>query len=132
MAVELSWYEEGRVVVQQFSGTLDEDDVREVARTLKHHADNGVAPVHTIVDVRRVTDVPATLDQINRLRTDANMAGWMIVVGLHPAVRFFARLVSQLRGLNYRPVSTLEDALYFLAHQDSALVHLAGLPEMNG
>ena len=125
MAVELSWYEEGRVVYQRFCGVLAVDDVQAVAHALKQQAEKGMLPVHTIVDVRQVTEFPASISEINSLKNDADMMGWMVVIGLHPAVRSLARVMSWLRGVQYRPVSTLEDALHFLARQDAALVHLS-------
>jgi hypothetical protein len=124
MAVELSWYEEGRVVYQRFRGVLAMDDVETVARALKQQADQGIAPVHAIVDVRQVTEFPASFSQISSLRGDADVNGWMVVIGLHPAVRSMARVMSWLRGIQYRPVASMEDALHFLARQDAALGHL--------
>ena len=132
MAVELSWYEEGRVVYQRFCGVLAVDDVQAVAHALKQQAEKGMLPVHTIVDVRQVTEFPASISEINSLKNDADMMGWMVVIGLHPAVRSLARVMSWLRGVQYRPVSTLEDALNFLARQDSALVHLAPQNGLSG
>jgi hypothetical protein len=124
MAVELSWYEEGRVVYQRFRGVLAMDDVETVARALKEQADQGIAPVHAIVDVRQVTEFPASISQISSLRGDGDVNGWMVVIGLHPAVRSIARVMSWLRGVQYRPVASMEDALRFLARQDAALGHL--------
>src|SRR5688572_24554073 len=113
MAVELSWYEEGRVVYQRFRGVLAMDDVETVARALKQQADQGMSPVHAIVDVRQVTEFPASISQISSLRGDADVNGWMVVIGLHPAVRSIARVMSWLRGVQYRPVASMEDALHF-------------------
>ena len=124
MAVELSWYEEGRVVYQRFCGVLAMDDVETVTRALKQQADQGIAPVHAIVDVRQVTDFPASINQISSLRGDADVNGWMVVIGLHPIVRSIAQIMSWVRGVQYRPVASTADALHFLARQDAALGHL--------
>src|SRR5262249_15726011 len=97
MTVQLSCYEEARFVFQCFSGVLSEDDVWEVTNSLEQRAEHGIVPVHTIIDVRQVTDFPVSIDQISYLRSEAQMKGWMVVVGLHPLVRFLARLMSQMR-----------------------------------
>jgi len=132
MAVEVSWFEGGRVVYQRFRGVMDIDDVEAVTCALKLLADTGTSPVHAIVDVRQVTQFPASISQISHLKGEADMPGWMVVIGLHPAVRSLARLMSWLRGAQYRPVSTLEDALHFLARQDAALDQLTSYNGLNG
>ena len=124
MAVQVSWHEEGRVIYQRFQGALEMADVETVTRALEQRATNGLPPVHAIVDVRLVTDFPVSFDELNRLKIAADIPGWMVVIGLHPAVRSVARMMSWMRGVQYRPVSTLEDAVQFLARQDSSLNYL--------
>lgn len=128
MAVEVSWHEEGRVIYQRFQGALEMADVEVVTRALEARTNNGLPPVHAIVDVRQVTHFPVSLDEINRLKSDAGIPGWMVVIGLHPAVRSVARMMSWLRGVQYHPVASMEDALKFLAIQDSSLGYL--VPEI--
>jgi hypothetical protein len=124
MAVEVTWHEEGRVIYQRFQGALEMADVETVARALEERTTDGLPPVHAIVDVRQVTDFPVSFDEINRLKIAAGIPGWMVIIGLHPAIGSLARMMSWLRGAQYRPVSSLEDALKFLARQDSSLNYL--------
>ncbi|MEO8611062.1 MAG: hypothetical protein ABI690_24410 [Chloroflexota bacterium] len=124
MTVEVSWHEEGRVIYQRFQGALELADVETVEVALRQRSEEGLPPVHVIVDVRQVTEFPVSFDELNRLKIAAGIPGWMVVIGLHPVVRSMARMMSWIRGVQYHPVSTLEDGLNFLARQDSSLNYL--------
>jgi hypothetical protein len=124
MAVEVSWHEQGRVIYQRFQGSMEMADVEVVAHALEARFNNGLPPVHAIVDVRQVTSFSISMDDINRLKSAAGMPGWMVVIDLHPVVRSMAWIMSWMRGVQYHSVASMEDAHKFLARKDASMGYL--------
>ena len=124
MSYNISWCEDKRVFCVRLTGELTDEDWAKVVVIDTRHLEEGIAPVHIIIDVSELdsfpTNVRQTASYASHLR-DPRL-GWAVVVGGNPLLDFVASLLSQITGFKLTKSGTPEAALEFLRTQDATLM----------
>jgi hypothetical protein len=126
MPFEITWYEKGRIVNARALGNLDLDEIADANRRISEQVNQGKPPVHLFIDATAVGKVPTNLNQLKKgmeILNNPNL-GWAILIGANPIAHFLATVISQVMKLNFTIVATTDDAVAFLARQDSTLASL--------
>ncbi|MBI1258539.1 MAG: hypothetical protein GC204_13810 [Chloroflexi bacterium] len=124
MPYRIQWYVEGRVILEEAFGDVTmEELVRFNAEVTTLIAEEGVAPVHVIVDLSKVEKYPPSLREVlSTMRQKApEKVGWMLIVTESPILRFVASTVFQIAHLKLRTFATLPQAKTFLAEMDDTV-----------
>ena len=125
MAASNEWIVPGRVLASHFSGDLKLDEVSASNNEAQEWiANEGVAPVHTIVDLSGVKRYPTNLKDVRDIvRVDhPEMAGWSVIVSGNTIIRFISSTVTQLMRQKVRVYDNMDDAYTFLWDTDSSLL----------
>ncbi len=123
MAVESKWLNnnEGKIIVQRFSGTLTPEDMQQASADIAQKARNAKGRrLHFIVDVSDVQDVniantPNFTPDMQRIQP-----GWMVMVGENANTlsdqqnRRTTSALNQLLSFRSRQFNTLEEGAAFL------------------
>jgi len=123
MGYTVDWFVQDRVYVFNIWGDLTLDDYHEGSTVAIDYVCDGHPPVHSILDVRNVTDYPKRLSEIRKVTAimqEPNL-GWVLVVSDDRFIRFVGDIVSQLSSKNYKAFATPEEAIAFLWHMDTTL-----------
>ena len=83
----------------------------------------GQSPVHLFIDVTAVGKVPTNLNQMKKsmdILNNPNL-GWAVLIGANPVARFLASVISQVMKIRFTIVSAMDEALTFMARQDTTL-----------
>lgn len=129
------WTVPGRVMLVQFSGTLDVEDVMHMnARAIVLMEDALPPHVHVIVDSTLVTKFASTLMNIKNLRGMLGkhpLVNWHIIVSPdpHPAMRFVGSMVFNLLGARLRVTKTVDEAIEFLQSCESEPLKRSDQPD---
>lgn len=124
MSASNTWLVTGRVLVAEFSGEVTGSEARAVNAGMQAMiGEEGIAPVHVIVDMTRVERLPANLrDVMSGMRVDyPEKSGWTVVVSGSAIARFVAAITAQVLRQKVRSVSDVEDAYRFLWTADKTL-----------
>jgi hypothetical protein len=123
MPFEITWYEKGRIVNARAVGNLSLEEIDGANRQIIEHVNQGQSPVHLFIDVTAVGKVPTNLNQMKKSMDVLNNPnlGWAVLVGANPVARFLASVISQVMKIRFTIVSTMDEALSFLARQDTSL-----------
>ncbi|MCU0497716.1 MAG: hypothetical protein MUF87_10225 [Anaerolineae bacterium] len=115
MPAEITWYYPQRLVYERFYGVITLEELDEIQNRFVDHLVNGIAPVHTIIDFREVTDYPRNLMEIRRVlhTTDTGKLGWVIIINQNGLLQFLVTVLTQtvLRGSHFLIVADFESAL---------------------
>jgi hypothetical protein len=118
------WIIPGRVLAAHYSGDLKLEEVSTSNDEAQHWiANEGVAPVHTVVDLSGITRYPTNLKDVRDIvRVDhPEMAGWSIIVSGNTIVRFISSTVTQLMRQKVRVFDSLDEGYAFLWETDASL-----------
>ena len=123
MPFEITWYEKDRIVNARAVGNLSLEEIDAANRRIIELVNQGLSPVHLFIDVGSVGKVPTNLNQMKKSMEILNnpKMGWAILIGANPVARFLASVISQVMKIRFSIVSTMEEALTFLARQDTTL-----------
>jgi hypothetical protein len=119
------WTVPGRVMLVQFSGTLDIQDVSQMNEGAVVLMEEALPPhVNVIVDSTLVTKFAPALMNIKNLRSMLGkhpMVNWHIIVSPepNPAMRFVGSMVFNLLGARLRVTRTVDEAIQFLQAWES-------------
>ena len=129
------WLVDGRVIVAQYSDTLELQDVAEaVSQVIGLMDSDGQPPlVHVIFDASYRTALSSDVMNVKRVAAltedlrHHRLLGWFMVADSspHPIMRFVGSVVSQLVMNRFRICASLDDCIQFLQMTDETL------PEMN-
>jgi hypothetical protein len=128
MSVDVSWYEESRVVYMHCVGEITFEDLRDSNITQAEMITGGVAPVHTIINSIEATNLGVTsLFKFRSAMIDPNTPniGWIVMVGGDKFLHFLGNMVAQLGGFDFKVVNTMDEALIHITHNDPTLKHLS-------
>lgn len=131
MAHEIGWLVDGRVIYQRYYGVVTLDELVDASGAVGALVDDGVCPVHTLIDIVGLKEYPGAIGEIRRALRDARFdarLGWLVLVGVHPIPRYIASVVIQVTGLRFRLFDTFEEGLHFLATHDETLDELTPIP----
>ncbi|MCI0710426.1 MAG: hypothetical protein L0154_09720 [Chloroflexi bacterium] len=122
MAYQVSWLVPQRVIFVRVTATLTRDDIVAMNQDYFHLLDEGVAPVHMLVDANqldkldiKVKDIPSLL-----MQDDARF-GWNFIVTPNRFIGFLSNLAAHLTGSKYKTMDKLDEALQVLVRLDSSL-----------
>lgn len=124
MSAQNEWIVPGRVLASHFGGDLNLEEVKVSNNEAQEWiAREGVAPVHTIVDLSGVQRYPTSLKDVRSIvRVDKpEMAGWTIIVSGNTIIRFISSTVTQLLRQKVRVFDRLDEAYAFLWDTDPSL-----------
>jgi SepF-like predicted cell division protein (DUF552 family) len=124
MPYRIQWYVEGRVILEEAFGDVTiEELVRFNAEVTALIVNEGIAPVHVIVDLSKVEKYPSSLREVLGTMRQKNpeKVGWMMIVTESPVMRFVASTVFQLARLKLRTFATMQQAKMFLAEIDESV-----------
>ena len=125
MPTETEWYLEDRVFISRAVGDITMEELVSMDRVLETYIKQGKAPVHWILDTRKIGKPYLNLGLARKtfaiLRSDE--FGWAIVcvAQSNRLMSFLATTVGQILGVRYRLVQNLEEAEVFLQERDSSL-----------
>lgn len=124
MALELGWHRENRIIKGQFVGDLSVEDLIALGKTAQEYVEQGVAPVHFVVDVTKMGKFPQNVVVLrNSLSYLKNpKMGWNVIVGTPAIVAAFAQIIARVTGVSYKNVATMDAAMEFLERVDATLV----------
>jgi hypothetical protein len=132
MPQALEWLIEDRVLFSRMWGEMTVEELRA-------NSDNGIAmsdavthdlPVHTILDGRKMTDIPSMKDMLGIKYKRARNTGWIIMIlSTNRLYKFMSSTFLQLVGVHFKIVETWSDAVSMIASADSTLPDLSYLPE---
>lgn len=125
------WLEENKIAYIEYIGDFDDEGVIELNRFVaENYLDKGDPPVHNIIDASQLGSFPKNLSALREgssYSVKHPNAGWMILVGFgsNPLLKFLSSAVSQVLGVKFKQVDTLEDAKSILRRVDNSLATLA-------
>lgn len=129
MPYQTRWLVEGKVVLTEFSGNIDIEDLLENDKDLYRMVTEGEAPVHIICLASEVDKFPKQIAKINQsaepyLRNEA--MGWFVLVGLdNRLIRFIGSTVAQVTKLKMKQTDSLEEAVGVLKKIDPRLADVS-------
>lgn len=126
------WLEEGKVAFLEIIGDFDDQGMVEFNTHLRDtYLEVGEAPVHCIIDAAGLSGYPRNL---KALRSGTSISvkhpntGWVLLVGFENAMLgFLATTISQLLGVKFKHVRSLEEARKVLSRIDDRIKE----PEIN-
>ena len=125
MPYEISWHLEKRVLMVKLFGVLIEQESNEVSEINTRYLQEGIAPVHIIVDTNSLEKFPVNLRQNSQYMAylSSPALGWVIVLGLsnNMLARFAVTVISQVVKFKLAQRTTVEEAISYLESQDSTL-----------
>jgi len=134
MPIQVSWYQEKRVVLVQAWGEVSLQDLGDsnvkIAAYIRQGGDT-TSLIHVLAGVRTLKRFPTNLSELRQgntyLREPA--LGWVVLVGMSPLVRFLGGMVTQIMQTRFRMFPTFGEAFAFLKSQDEAILKLTVEPK---
>lgn len=126
MAYELSWLLDKRIIHLRTFGVLSTEEYRSSAGEILESFDNGIAPVHVIVDhldVEKIEFDPKLVKELIFAETHAN-GGWTILVSASKLAKFSLSMITQLNKVPMNTCDTVQQALVTLQRVDQTLPDL--------
>lgn len=124
MPHRIEWRLPGRILSYHLYGDITLEELYEVSRRTRTLVrTEGVAPVHSIVDLHGVGKYPLKLHELRGImNTDEHaMMGWCLIIAPNALLRFMSSMLVQMTHVRYRLVETAEEAEHFLAERDVTL-----------
>jgi hypothetical protein len=131
MPSHVSWYLEKRVILAILDGDMTLEASYAVSDSVAQHLEQGLAPVHLVVDTTTLGKYPNSLKEIrnvsSRYMANPNLGRIVVVSAANPVTRFIASTLTQLAGIRLRLVDTLDEALMTLKQVDETLADVLPL-----
>jgi len=124
MPYRIQWYVEHRVILEEaYGNVMIEELIQFNAEVTDLIVDQGIAPVHVIVDLTKVEKYPPSLREVlgTMRQKSPEKVGWMLIVTENPIMRFVASTVFQIARLKLRTFATMPQAKGFLAEMDETV-----------
>jgi hypothetical protein len=124
--IKSHWLEENRIAYIEIIGDMDEDGMEQFnSHFVTEYLDHGIAPVHCIIDAKALTGYPQSL-RVLRDGTAKSVkhpsTGWIVLIGFDsPVFRFLVTAVTQVLGVRFKQVESLEEAKNVLRKVDQTL-----------
>lgn len=129
MPIEIAWYLENRIIINEYHGTIRLDDINAaVEKSILMLENTSASTVHALHDVKYLKALPMNVHGIYMAAKDAYThprVGWIVSYHLNnPFFKFVGNTMTQLTGAKYRTVPTQADALAWLQSRDTTLLPL--------
>ena len=124
MTSEIQWLIYNRVMYVKLSGEISLDEMREYNEYAIQLIDEGIAPVHAILDDEDVQKIPMSVNELsNVLRVFRHPGrGWLVAIGNSGRVeRMILSLMTQFFRAQFQRFESTKEALDFLREQDETL-----------
>jgi hypothetical protein len=117
------WYLDRRIIYNHLRGIVTVEEAAALEDENFAHFEEGVPPVHIIVDVSDVEKLPTNISQLNRMlqRGRPPSLGWIVMVGMNALGRVIGSLLCQAARVPFRTFDTLDEAVRFLQEADNTL-----------
>jgi hypothetical protein len=125
MAFDISWLIDKRVAYMRMIGNIEIEEIKQMSEAFRIYRDEGIAPVHIIVDTREMTKMPMSFDKIKDASAGREQTkGWTVILTKSSVTRFVATLVTATISLQYRFMESPEAALTYLSQLSPELKEL--------
>ena len=123
MPFSIQWSVEKRVIYKRYYGDVTLQEFHQAIETTRDYVTKGIPLIHTIDDMRDVTQFPTQLGMLIKTvgAVDNTIFGYTIVVAQDRLMNFLANIVTQKMKARYRTVTTYEEAQKFLTDVDATL-----------
>lgn len=125
MPFQTRWIVEKRIALTQLSGSLSDEEARQMSETHSRFLQEGTPLVHLVIDASQLASIPINLKQNTAmgeyLRHPA--LGWTVLVGASNIVNFMVSVIGQIFHMKYARRETLEEAVQFLTTQDETITN---------
>lgn len=122
MPTDTQWYVEGRVIYTRVTGDITMEDVIAMNARTVELLKQGTPLIHHIVNVEQMTSFPLKLAELTKAVQFVPEMGWLLIVGtIHPIIRFFGSIITQVSKARFRTFEKEPDALHFLWDVDVTL-----------
>ncbi len=124
MKTNVTWYLEDRIILAHVVGDNTLEDFRGINTAIIQHLDQGTAPVHLLIDVTELGNIPSNIIKVKQAFTylDHPSIGWSFFIGEMNAIKkLVVSLTTQMSGLDVKTVDTFEEALLVLRRVDSTI-----------
>jgi len=117
------WYLDRRIIYNHLHGAVTVEEASALEDENFQHFEEGVPPVHIIVDMADVKKLPTNVSQLNRMlqRGRPPALGWIVLVGVNPLARVIGSMLCQVARIPFCTFDTLEEAVRFLQEVDNTL-----------
>jgi len=122
-SIESHWYVEKRVRLLTAIGHLDLPTVKVYDEESRLLYDSVTQPVHVIIDVRQLKAVPPLSELLKMATLWHKRIGMVVSVQAmqRPLIRLIFTTIVSIGRLNYRDMSTIEQARLYIASCDASL-----------
>src|SRR5687767_4768800 len=108
MAQEMDYWVDRRVILHRVDGNLTSLEFKEANVKAVRLVQEGIAPVHHVIDGVRLGKVEVNLKQLGEIVTllrEPNL-GWVVLIGGNVLTRFLASVMTQQDRVKFRVVDT--------------------------
>lgn len=123
MPYELSWLLDKRVIHLRAFDILTAQEYETSADELLSMFDDGIAPVHVVVDHLDVDEIKLSPTLVKDLifPNQHEASGWTILVAASKLATFSISMITQLNNVSIRTCDTLEEAMETLQRVDNSI-----------
>ncbi|MBE2269440.1 MAG: hypothetical protein IAE80_14490 [Anaerolinea sp.] len=125
MPFEATWLLDKRVIYFRAYGSITATDAAEITKIQIQHHDEGIAPVHTIVDMQSPSIQVASFLQIRQVGFTPlhPKTGWMVMLGSERGIVSFgtSMIIQMIGSKHFKVAKSLSQAVEFLNHNDATL-----------
>jgi len=125
MPIEVSWYQEPRIIYAALKGIITVEDLRTSGVAIQNLIKTGTAPVHEVVEVVELGRFPTDFMQIRSATGYLREPKLGQVMFVDPAknmlLEFFINAVDKLSRVHVRKVESMAAALAYLRSIDPTL-----------
>lgn len=116
MVYELNWLIPARVLEMTMAGDVEINEMQEMYQEhMQMVRDEGIAPVHVLIDAHAITNIKMKVKQINSVwdPTATDLFGWTIIVTDNRFMKFLTTIFSKVTGLSSKLSLIMRKPLLF-------------------
>jgi len=123
MPYQTDWYIEDRVVKIDVTGELTLDQIDAFDADYHYKTENGMPPVHMLLNCNRVTRFPMDIGKIYPVlsKRKHTRAGWILLISGNSACQYVVQNLTNLLKIRFHSCSSVEEAFVFLTQVDETL-----------
>lgn len=122
MAISISWYIPGRVILHKVTGAMGLDDIDEMERVMTANKPTEGRAFHQLIDITDMTKPPSIGMLRQRSRPAGDDDGFVIIIGkVNRMIEFIITSLAQITNFRVLVVPTFEEAITKLRHLDPSL-----------
>jgi hypothetical protein len=124
MAFRCTWIEEKRVIYTEMISTMTSNEAQKISDAHMKFLNEGAAPVHLIVDLTQLKEVPTNMRQNTSMAgyLQHSSLGWTVLIGGNVLINFMLSILGHVFKFRYVKRATLEESLAYPVSQDQTLI----------